>query len=133
MKAQFLSLKAFFLLSTGEEHFVEWYILRFSGMEGVEVFRSPCSIAENNPLPCEPKSHAARRRRMEIQKFKVIATSSIRKPTETPQKRIKFTILGRDFARDCAKCPGMGSGRIQPQMRPRRLEMNKRQVFRLFR
>lgn len=70
-------------------------------MEGVEVCRSPCSIAENNPLPCEPKSRAARRRRMEIRKFKVIATSPIGKPTERPRKRIKFTILGRDFARDC--------------------------------
>lgn len=70
-------------------------------MEGLEICRSPCSIAEKNPLPCEPKSRAARRRRMEIRKFKVIATSPIVKPTETSRKRLKITILGRDFARDC--------------------------------
>lgn len=70
-------------------------------MEGIEICRSPCSIAEKNQLPCEPKSRAARRRRMEIRRFKVIATSSIVKPAETSRKRIKFTILARDFARDC--------------------------------
>lgn len=70
-------------------------------MEGLEICRSPCSIGEKNPLPCEPKSRAARRRRMEIRRFKVIATTPIVKPAETSRKRLKFTVLGRDFARDC--------------------------------
>ena len=34
-------------------------------MQGLEIWRSSCSLEEKNTLPCEPRSHVARRRSME--------------------------------------------------------------------
>eukprot|EP01018_Ginkgo_biloba_P034194 Gb_27731 [translate_table: standard] len=65
--------------------------------------RSVCSIVDKQPkpMPCERKSRAARRRRMEIRKFKLVASSSVRLPVEISRKRLKVSDSNCNVARDC--------------------------------
>eukprot|EP00252_Welwitschia_mirabilis_P020307 TRINITY_DN4947_c0_g1_i1.p1 TRINITY_DN4947_c0_g1~~TRINITY_DN4947_c0_g1_i1.p1 ORF type:complete len:335 (-),score=11.10 TRINITY_DN4947_c0_g1_i1:1443-2447(-) len=73
-------------------------------MEGVEICTSPCSIGDNNGrLPCEQRSRAARRRRMEIRRFKLVGTSKDVSSVDLSRKKHK--IAGSDSARDCDDVP----------------------------
>uniref|UniRef100_A0A0C9S7D5 protein-serine/threonine phosphatase n=1 Tax=Wollemia nobilis TaxID=56998 RepID=A0A0C9S7D5_9CONI len=76
-------------------------------MEGMEVWcRSPCSIVEKKHISaCERKlSRAARRRRMEIRRFKIMATSSVMAPADGGSAVKRMKLAGSkcgEVAREC--------------------------------
>uniref|UniRef100_A0A0D6QVK3 protein-serine/threonine phosphatase n=1 Tax=Araucaria cunninghamii TaxID=56994 RepID=A0A0D6QVK3_ARACU len=76
-------------------------------MEGVEFcWRSPCTIVENKHISaCERKlARAARRRRMEIRRFKIMATSSVMAPADGGSAAKRMKLSGSkcgEVAREC--------------------------------